>query len=443
MLPHRLPVWTPAVGTVRYCCRVIGDVALLLRRAGFGPTAAELSAARDAGCAATLSALLTPTGPDIGATSAPLPSLGADPHVALGDPSEADRAEADRTRQAQLDRLNRWWLDRMTVSGHQAVERLLFFWHGHWATSVVKVKSPQLMIAQHRAIRAARDVADLARRMVVDPALTHWLDGQLNTREAPNENLARELFELFLLGIGQYTEADVKEAGRALTGWKLDLAREKAVFDPRGHDSGDKTILGSTGAFTATGLVDLLLRQPACPRFIASRLWFRYASSSQPIPERVRERMAEAFPAPMAMLRALFTDEAFTATQGGLVKQPVEWFIGGMRQLGVRPAALPAQTLTEILNGLSGLGQRPFTPPSVGGWPAGAAWLTSAAARIRLSLAGKMANLLEPGPLTAEEVAYLLCLDGWSDRTYAVLRDVRNPRLLLALGLASPEYLVT
>ncbi|MDG4765958.1 DUF1800 domain-containing protein [Solwaraspora sp. WMMD406] len=420
-----------------------GDVALLLRRVGFGPTAAELTSARQAGYQATVSTVLAPTGPDIGATSAPVPDLGSDPYAEWSNPSDDQRREADQRRQAQLERLSRWWLDRMAVARHQAVEKLIFFWHGHWATAVTKVKSPQLMLTQHQTIRAARDIADLSRRMVRDPALVHWLDGQLNTREAPNENLARELFELFLLGIGQYTEADVKQAGRALTGWRIDLAARTTAFDPPRHDGGDKTILGVTGPFGAAGLVDLLLSRPACPRFVASRLWFRYASSQEPVPEATRERMADAFPDPMAMLGALFTDEAFTATRGSLVKQPIEWFVGGLRQLGVRPAAIPPDMLPEILNGLSGLGQRPFNPPSVGGWPAGAAWLTSAAAQVRLSLAGKMVSLIEPGPLSPADVAYLLCVDGWTDRTYAVLRDVRNARMLLTLGLASPEYLVT
>lgn len=418
------------------------EVALLMRRAGFGPTAAELSSARKSGYAETLSALIAPPGPDIGATSAPIPELGSDPYAGTPNPTAAQRTNADRVRKAQTQLINRWWLDRMTVAGHQSVEKLLFFWHGHWATSVTKVKSPQLMLAQHRTLRSARHFVEMAHQMVIDPALVHWLDGQLNTKEAPNENLARELFELFTLGIGQYKESDVKEAGRALTGWRIDLRATRSVFDPGAHDAGRKTILGVTSNFTASSLVDLLLKQEVCRRFIASRLWFRYASATQPIPEQTREKMAAAFPAPMSMLRALFEDAAFLATQGTMVKQPVEWLVGAMRQLDLRPANIPAETLAQILDGLAGLGQRPFAPPSVGGWPAGAAWLTSAAAQVRLSLAGKLASQLVPGRLTPEDVAYILCVDKWSNRTYEVLRDVRNSRLLLALGLVSPEYSV-
>ncbi|MEO3748137.1 DUF1800 domain-containing protein [Plantactinospora sp. B5E13] len=419
------------------------DVALLLRRAGFGPTAAELSAARQSGYAATLERLVTPPGPDVGASSAPLPDIGPDPHANLPNPTRAQHERADRMRKAQAERIERWWLDRMAVADHQAREKLVFFWHGHWATSVDKVCSAQFMLTQHRTFRTARDVVDLAHRMVEDQALIYWLDGQHNKKDAPNENLARELFELFLLGIGRYTERDVKEAGRALTGWRVILEQETPVFDRQRHDPGTKTILGVTSRFTAHSLVDLLLNHPECPRFVASRLWFRYASSTEPVPERTRDRMVEAFPDPMRMLRALFTDEAFPATANGLVKQPVEWLVGAMRQLGLRMSGLSVEVATDLLWKMRVLGQLPFAPPSVGGWPAGTAWLTSAAAQSRITLAGRLADLVRPTRLTPEGLAQLLCLPGWTNRTYEVLRTVQDPRQLLVLGLNSPEYLVT
>ncbi|MEE6263823.1 DUF1800 domain-containing protein [Plantactinospora sonchi] len=419
------------------------DVALLLRRAGFGPTAAELTAARQSGYAATLDRLVAPLGPDVGASSAPLPDLGPDPHANLPNPTRAQHERADRMRKAQAEQIERWWLDRMAVADHQAGEKLVFFWHGHWATSVDKVCSAQFMLAQHRAFRAARDVVDLAHRMVEDQALIYWLDGQHNKKDAPNENLARELFELFLLGIGKYTERDVKEAGRALTGWRVILEQETPVFDRQRHDPRTKTILGVSSRFTAHSLVNLLLTHPECPRFIASRLWFRYASSTEPIPDGTRDRMVEAFPDPMLMLRALFADDAFPATANGLVKQPVEWLVGAMRQLGLRMSGLPVEVATDLLWKMRVLGQLPFAPPSVGGWPAGTAWLTSAAAQSRINLAGKLADLARPTQLTPEGLAHLLCLPGWTNRTYEVLRAVNDPRQLLILGLNSPEYLVT
>ncbi|WP_406037118.1 DUF1800 domain-containing protein [Micromonospora sp. NBC_00898] len=418
-------------------------VGLLLRRAGFGPTAVELSAARQAGYAAALSAVLEPPGPDVGATNAPVPDLGPDAYAGKHDLTYEEKVKLEDLRTAQTEQLTQWWLDRMTVASHQAVERLVFFWHGHWATSVKKVRSPQLMLTQHRTLRNAPDFKAMARQMVVDAALNHYLDGHLNTRRAPNENLARELCELFVLGIGHYTEKDVKEAGRALTGWRFSLTRGRSVFDPQAHDAGSKTILGRTGNFAAESLIELLLAQDACPRFLAARLWFRYGSSERAVPGRLQEKMVRAFPAPMAMLRVLLEDEVFPATAGTMVKQPVEWLVGAMRQLGLRPSSLPAEERAALLRDLEGLGQLPLAPPNVGGWPAGGAWLTSAAAQVRLRLAGRLAERAAVDQLTPESLAYLLCVDGWTNRTFQVLRGTQDRRQLLTLGLVSPEYLVT
>lgn len=419
------------------------DIPLLLRRAGFGPTAAELEAATAAGYRGVLSGVLQPSTSDVGAKAAPIPELGPDYFADKPKPTAEQGAAGGRLRKAQLEQITRWWLDRMTVADHQAVEKLSFFWHGHWATSIEKVKSPQLMLAQHKTIRNAPDFAVMVRQMVVDRALVYWLDGHHNSKGAPNENLARELMELFTLGVGNYTERDVKEAGRALTGWRVVLGFERSIFELPRHDSGNKTILGVTKNFDAGSLVDLLLAQKACPRFIASRLWFRYGSSTEPIPEALREEMAARFPAPMRMLQALFEDDAFTASRGGMVKQPVEWLVGAMRQLGLRPANFRAPVMAQILEGLKRYGQLPFAPPSVGGWPAGTAWLTPGTTQIRLGLASELAELATVDRLTPERLAHILCVDKWSNRTYAVLRNIRDPRHLLTLGLVSPEYLVT
>ncbi|WP_346536177.1 DUF1800 family protein [Micromonospora sp. DPT] len=419
------------------------DVAMLLRRAGFGPTASELTAARKAGYAATVSRLTAPAGPDRGAAAAPMPDLGRDPFDDLPNPTTEQRAAAEATRREHTDAIVRWWLDRLTVADHQTNEKLTFFWHGHWATSIRKVGSPQFMLAQQRKIRSSPTIGVMARKLVADPALVYWLDGQLNTKDAPNENLARELMELFLLGIGNYTEQDVKEAGRALTGWRTDLGvPETAIFFPDSHDAGPKTILGTRADFDAHTLVDFLAKQSACARFIASRLWFRYGSSSEPIVSSTEQRMRAAFPVGMRMLRALFEDEEFRSGRYRLVKQPVEWLVGAMRQLEIRPARFPDETLHRVVAGLTGLGQVPFAPQSVGGWPSGTAWLNSAAAQVRLGLADLLAGLAGIDRMTAEQLANILAIDTWTNRTYLALKQAKNPRQLLTLGLVSPEYLV-
>ncbi|MFI5838468.1 DUF1800 family protein [Catenuloplanes sp. NPDC051500] len=420
------------------------EVALVMQRAGFGPTSAELTVARQAGYEATVASLTAPAGADQGAARAQPPNLLPDPFTGLVDPSTEEEARASTVRDLQTLDLTRWWLDRMAVADHQIVEKLLFFWHGHWATSIRKVVRPSMMQVQLETLRrSGRDIRDMSHRMVRDPALIYWLDNQFNLPRAANENLARELMELFLLGIGKYSERDVKEAGRALTGWEIDYDNVTSFLIPGRQDLGSKTILGRTAIFDTDRLVDYLLDNPECPRFIATRLWYRYASSETPIPASTQSAMAGSFPDPVAMLRALFSDAAFPGTVGQQAKQPVEWLVGAVRQLGLRPSVWDEDTMWSVVWYLERLGQVPFAPPSVGGWPAGGSWLTPGTAQMRLGFASKLAGMAQIRSLDPESLAALLAVGSWSDRTYAGMRGVNDPNRLLTLGLVSPEYTVT
>ncbi|RKN43587.1 DUF1800 domain-containing protein, partial [Micromonospora endolithica] len=333
-------------------------VAHLLRRATFGPTADEVDAAERVGVAATLDALLTPATPDRGAAATPLPALGPDPYAALAEkPSREQRQQANRERREQVLTLTGWWLDRMVAADDQVAEKLLFFWHGHWATSAQKVRSAPLLLRQLETLRrhGRGPLEPLVTAMVRDPALILWLDGQKNTRKAPNENLARELMELFTLGIGGgYTESDVKEGARALTGWVVDRRTGAARFEARRHDPRPKTILGATGDLDAEAYARLLAGRPETARFVAARLWFRYAGPQPAAPADL------AGPDTAATLRRVFTAPAFAQTRDTLVKQPVEWLVGALRQLGVRPSALPEQRRRQVLAGLNAMDQVPL-----------------------------------------------------------------------------------
>ena len=427
------------------------QLAHLLRRATFGPRAEEVDAAERAGFDATLASLLAPTSPDAGAARTPVPSLGSDPLAAL--PKGADRATRQKAQQElrqQVQQVMLWWLDRLVAADHQFAEKLVFFWHGHWATSVEKVRSAVLMLRQQQTFRdlGYGDFGPFLKAMLRDPALIIWLDGQQNTRAAPNENLARESMELFTLGVGNYTEADVRAAARALTGWQVRRGDPAATLNPQRHDGGQKTILGRTGPFDTDGYADLLLAQPANGDFLAARLWYRFASGETPPPGRLAEayRAGRSIP---ALCRALFADPAFPGTASALVKQPVEWAVGAMRQLGIRPAQLPAAAQKQLLAGLNALGQQLLAPPSVGGWPAGAAWLSTSGTEHRVALATLLASHATKPVLDAvsaggvDGLARLLVVDGFTDRTRAALRPAGNdPARLLTFGLASPEYAV-
>jgi uncharacterized protein (DUF1800 family) len=433
-------------------------VAHLLRRTTFGPTAAEVDAAEQAGLEATLVRLLNPAGTDPGAAATPEPRFAADPYAGLPQGATREqRQQAQQTARTQIQSLLAWWLTRMVAAEHQLTEKMVFFWHGHWATSVQKVKSAPLMQRQLATFRmlGRTDFSAFTKAMLRDPALIIWLDGQRNTRQAPNENLARELMELFTLGVGNYSEDDVKEGARALTGWAVDRGSLEARLVPNRHDTGSKTILGRTANFDADSYADLLVAQSANATRLARRLWARFAGPT--MTTAAESRLVAAYRTGNdvnALLAALLRDPEFPGMRGALVKQPVEWMVGALRQLGIRPTALTDSQRRLVLGGLDGLGQVPLEPPSVGGWPANAAWLTTSSLQVRLRLAAALAAVASPSTVDAlraggnddrlAAVARLLAVDAWTDRTRdALLAAAADPRRLLTVGLASPEYTVS
>ena len=307
-----------------------------------------------------------------------------------------------------------------------------------------------MMLRQNQTLRSLGrgDFRELARAMVRDPALLVWLDGQKNKKGKPNENLARELMELFTLGVGHYSETDVREAARALTGWRVDRARATAAPMPRQHDDGSKTVLGVTGDLDDRSLVDLLTARPESAAFVATRLWARLGSAT--LPADTLQRLVAAYGSGRdvtALLRALFLDPAFRADRSSLVASPVEYVVGVFRALHV-PVPRDGRSGRVLLGTLDALGQVPFRPPSVGGWPGGIAWLSTAATKERLTFAGAMArkadlDLVARSTDRPEAAAHLLGVDAWTDRTLAALKDAAaDPVRLVTLALVSPDYLV-
>ena len=359
----------------------------------------------------------------------------------------------------------------MVRAQQPARERLTWFWHGHFATSAQKVRVAGLMLTQNATFRthALGSFGALAQALIVDPAMLVWLDGNDNTAKAPNENLAREYMELFALGHGRFDESDVKEAARALTGWKIDRRTGGARLRPKHHDAGSKTVLGQTGDLGATELVDVLLSQPASAEFVVQRLWFRLVGP-QPPAATTREKLLAAYGPDRdltATLRAIAEAPELRDPATSLVKQPVEWVVGTARALGVVPSTIPAPNKkaerTEadparaagapgrLVAALRGMGQVPFRPPSVGGWPAGGAWLTTAAAAARLSAARVLAAEADLSAIAAtstrnrtEAIRRRLGIDVFTARTADAISQVADrPADAVALAAVSPEYVVS
>ncbi len=452
-------------------------LARLLQRTGFGATTEQVDAAASAGFDATVSALLAPPGADRGAAATPPPRFTLPERPRRKGDQDA-RKQYLRELRAQSQQLGTWWLDRMVAVEHQWTEKRTLLWHGHWATSVQKVKVAGAMLQQNETMRrlGGGDFGAFSRAMVRDPALMIWLDASGNTAQAPNENLARELMELFTLGVGNYSENDVRQAARALTGWRVDRPGASgtgsgtfsASFDEDQHATGTQTILGVTRDFSDAELVDLFVATPASARYLVKRMWGWLVSATPPSQGSL-DRIVAAYQPQRdltAMFHTMLTDPAFRDSANVLVKQPVEYVVGAMRALRIRPAKLAEaggdktarRTDSDSKNRrgplagmLQGLGQVPFAPPNVGGWPSGNAWLTTSAARTRLVLAGALAraaDLSEVSGTTAknrpELLAKRLGLSGWSARTADALAGAAdNPALVTTLALTAPEYLTS
>ncbi|MBV9313863.1 MAG: DUF1800 domain-containing protein [Pseudonocardia sp.] len=425
----------------------------LLERLGLGPRPGELQRAIADGFDTTLAGLTSPApGPDAGALATPPPQFGP-PTPPLGRNTTIEQRRAQLRAQAvAATQLGVWWLDRLAAVESPFTERMTWFWHGHFATSVRKVREAQLMYQQNDTFRrlGRGDFRILAQAMLVDPAMLIWLDGGGNRVGKPNENLAREFMELFALGVGNYSETDVRQAARALTGWRVDYRADQASLVARAHDKGPETVLGTTGALDASTLVDVVLSQPASPKFLARRVWTRFVSDSPPDPATLN-RLVNAY-GPGRDITALLTEVArspgFRAPASAMVKEPVLWLVTTLRALQLPASKLPAQALQSAL---LGMGQVPFAPPNVGGWPSGVPWLTTAAALTRLRVAQTLASTGNIATVSAaspsgriDATAALLGITSFTDRTAGALRPLINqPAQLVALALTSPEHTVS
>jgi uncharacterized protein (DUF1800 family) len=290
--------------------------------------------------------------------------------------------EESARRRPSIERAQMLWLYRLIFTPFPLAEVMTLAWQGHYATSQAKVNVPELMLTQNNALRDLwrAPISKLHHRMLDDPAMRRWLDGLGSTKLQPNENLGREFLELFALGEGHYSERDVRDASRALTGWnEVDYQEHRDQLDPAAFDDRPKTILDETGPWGLDDLVRIVSRQPAAAMHIARRIYRTFIADTAQPPDsllaslagamRVQDELEVARGTEMVLRSRLFHS---AECRGKRVKSPVDYAIGIIRACEL---FAPPPDLVDLEIHLTRMGQRLFYPPSVAGWPAGLDWL--------------------------------------------------------------------
>lgn len=295
-----------------------------------------------------------------------------------------------------------WWLNRMHDSPNPTREKLTLFWHGHFATSIQKVKDPYLMWQQNDTLRANAlgNFGAMTKAIARDPAMMVYLDTNQSRRQHPNENFARELMELFTLGIGNYTEDDIQQAARAFTGYKINPANQTFRFAQFQQDTGVKKFFGKSGNFDGDNIVDMILAKPECARYIAKKVW-EFLAYEDPKPA-ILDHLTNTFRGQnydiKSLLSEIFRSAEFYSADAyrSQVKSPVQWLIQTTKIL---ETGLPQPQVA--INSLRQLGQVPFAPPSVKGWDGGKAWITTSTLLQRYNLANFAVG---NGPINVERM---------------------------------------
>ncbi len=448
---HRLRV-PPAVA-VTPAKMSVAMVDRLFWRAGFGPTDADRQRWAGRSVGEAVEWLLTAPADLVG----PAPSRDGKPLDPTGDDTDLVLA----------------WIDRMVRVRNPFVERMVFFWHRHWANSRMDVSPPQLMLRQADLFRRYATFSnpgltfrDLAYEVTEDPAMLRFLTGESNVRGAPNENYARELMELFCLGVfspaGQpnYSENDVKQLAKALSGWQIDDAdpdRPRSYFTPSRWYNGPKIVFGKFGNYSSRGAVDLVLAHPSHAPFLVEKLWGEFITAP---PDRATvSRLAAAYTASglklKPLLQSILTHPALFASleEPDFVKPPVVYVAGAMRAVGA------AVTSSAPVDAGDEMGQVPYFPPTVAGWEGGLSWLNTNTALARVAFVGGLLEDLVIDDVPGEDAAaayaraYAAVGSPWlAAGTQAAIRDyaqraasstpkLRKERQLMlrALMLAGPD----
>jgi uncharacterized protein (DUF1800 family) len=417
----------------------------LHRRAGFAGAWDELDRDLKDGPEKAVTRLLT------GATNT---------HVAKDFEATAKLLFDAAVTQGEIGRLKAGWFYRFLLGPHPLREKLTLLWHDHFATANSKVDDVGLMRRQNETLRThgMGKFTDLLNAAVREPALLLYLDAQANRKGRANENLARELMELFTLGVGNYTETDVKEAARALTGWSVEDGQ--FIEAPEHHDDGEKTIIGQKAKFTGSQLVEWLLKQPAVADRIVKKLVRQFfgekglaADAAKQLADGLRERELDIAWAVETVLRShLFYDDA---NIGARVLMPVEFVVGATRMLELFD---PAVSTLALAGWSDRMGQDVFDPPNVGGWPIGRKWVHSRSMIARANYAATLVTGSTGGRSVPYDPIARCAKNGFGTKPADVLlfhhllvfgaeptREVRErlgrlgPRQMVTALLSSPE----
>ena len=422
------------------------DATHLLRRAGFGGTPEQIERLHAMGKAAAVDYLLTGKAP-AGTANLPFPQVELSAFT-IETPEGTDQKSRMRRTRQEINRLRSWWLDRMASTHRPLEEKMSLFWHGLLTSGVMEVRDIEMIAGQNALFHdhALGNYKSLTHAIVRDPAMLRYLNNDQNVKGKPNENLARELLELFTMGEGNgYTEQDIKEVARALTGAAVDRRNSRYVYRPFQHDNGPKTIFGKTGNYEPADVVDLIFQRREPAHYLAKRLWIFFGhpeprqNEIAPVAEALLKNKWELKPA----LRVLFLHPNFYTdrVKFALIKSPVELAVGTMRSLDVRPGQFALRSTSEALNRM---GQQLFQPPNVRGWPGGEQWITSATLYTRYNFTATLINNPQasaavsmmrlfpnlPANATPEQL-----VDAAIDRfTQRPLHDSKKAALMQALG---------
>lgn len=387
----------------------------LLWRAGFGGTEAQIRYLADLGPEKAVDLLV-----NFKTTDQPWPKEDAFDKDIMRPPTAEERQMVQRAQRAQdedalararlmrqqreqqdrqqIASIQKWWLTRMIETANPLEERMTLFWHGLLATNYRTIENSYHMFLQNQTFRkhAVGSYADLLFALIRDPAMLAYLDNNDSRKNRPNENLAREIMELFSLGVGNYTEQDIKEGARALTGYTFQ--DDAFVFQRQNHDTGGKTILGRQGNFDGDDFVRIILDQPACSRYLARRLYHYFVadvpsderggdSGLDPAQRAVLRQMASGLAQGnyelRPVLRRLFLSAHFYEPRfmNDQIKSPAQLVVGACRSLNT-----PTRDLSILNDAMDLMGQRLFHPPSVKGWEGGRAWMNTSTFYVRQNI---------------------------------------------------------